>query len=72
MTELAIMCLTGELGTVDERLFEMDKLRHCFKFVGEQANQIGLAVKKNEVTQQNMLRANQPQVVTVIEKKINH
>ena len=69
-SEIAIMCLTGELGTVDNGPFEMDKLHHCLNFVSEKASDIGLAVKKNEVTQQNMLRANQPQVVTVIEKKV--
>ena len=68
VSEIAIMCLTGELGTVDDRPFEMEKLHHCLRFVGEQAFDIGLSVKENEVAKRKMLRANQPQVVTVITK----
>ena len=69
VSEIAIMCLTGELGTIDNRPFEMEKLNLCLSFVGEQAGGIGLSLKENKVAKRDMLRANQPQVVTVIEKK---
>ena len=68
LSELAAMCLTGELGVADNKPFNIDKLHHSLEFINKESNKIGLSFKENTVAQRPMYTANQPQVVTIIEK----
>lgn len=64
--DIAIICLTGELGDADDRRFQTDKLSSCHEFIVRNPGKIGLMVEDQDVPQKGMIRSNQPQVMTVI------
>lgn len=64
--DIAIICLTGELGGADDHPFPVDKLTSCYNFVRYNPEKIGLVVEDRDVAQRGMFRSNQSQVVVVI------
>ena len=66
--DIAVMCITGELGESDESSFDDKKLLTCLEFVNLQGDRIGLTQENSDPRRLGMWRSNQPQVVVTIER----
>ncbi|MBX9694319.1 MAG: class I SAM-dependent methyltransferase [Cyanobacteria bacterium] len=66
--DIVAMCLTGELGEANDVPFDTEKLDILGDFVDEHETQIGLVEEQREVPQKGMIRANQPQVIVLIQR----
>jgi hypothetical protein len=65
-TDIVAMCVTAEIGEINDQPFDCNKLEICAEFVNENRNLIGLTVESDDTARIGMTRSNQPQVITVI------
>jgi hypothetical protein len=66
--DIVAMCITAEIGEINDEPFDLNKLDVCGRFVETHASEIGLTTESREVSQKGMVRSNQPQIVSIIRK----
>jgi len=58
--DIAAMCITAEIGQINDEPFDFDKLVVCGRFVETHASEIGLTIESRDVPQKGMVRSSQP------------
>lgn len=69
VSDIAAMCLTAEMGEIDDQPFDVEKLKIAYEFVQKHPDRINLVVEDNSVPQKGMVRANQPQIISIITRR---
>ncbi|MBY0358333.1 MAG: class I SAM-dependent methyltransferase [Candidatus Obscuribacterales bacterium] len=67
--DIVAMCLTGELGEANDEPFDLNKLEILTEFINRHEQEIGLTTEDREIPQKGMVRSNQPQIITVIQRQ---
>lgn len=68
IADIAVLGLATELCSVDNDLFDLDKLRFCLDYVLRNGNRMGLTIEQRDVPQRGLWRAFEPHVMSVITK----
>jgi SAM-dependent methyltransferase len=68
--DIVAICITGEIGEIDDKEFDVQKLVIAGEFVEQHPDRIGLAKEEREVPQKGMVRSNQPQMIAVIKREV--
>ncbi|HEY9681356.1 MAG TPA: class I SAM-dependent methyltransferase [Oculatellaceae cyanobacterium] len=66
--DIVAMCITAEIGEINEQPFDLRKLDLCGSFVQKHSADIELVIESRDVPQRGMVRSNQPQIVCVIQR----
>jgi SAM-dependent methyltransferase len=67
-SDIVAMCITAEIGEINDQPFDLHKLDICANFVEKHAADIGLTVESRDLPQKGMVRSNQPQIVCIIQR----
>lgn len=68
IADIAALALLGELCPSNSEIFELNKLQFCFDYILRFPKRIGLQKEEGAVPQRGMWRANQPQVLAMLNK----
>ncbi len=66
--DVVAMCLSGELLSADDEMFDLRKLESCRAFLDEHGDTVRFGVEDRPIPQKGWHRAAQPQIVTVIRR----
>ncbi len=66
--DVVAMCLSGELLSADDEMFDLRKLESCRAFLDEHGDTVQFGVEDRPIPQKGWHRAVQPQIVTVIRR----
>ena len=72
LADIAVLGLAGELCPSDDKIFDLAKLEFCIDYVSQHPDRIGLKKEERDIPQKGLWRANQPQVLATITKKIGN
>jgi SAM-dependent methyltransferase len=66
--DLVAMCLSGELLSADDEMFDLRKIESCRAFLEECGESVLFGIEQRAIPQNGWHRAIQPQIVTVIRR----
>ena len=66
--DVVAMCLSGELLSADDEMFDLRKLESCRAFLAQHGDTVRFGVEDRPIPQKGWHRALQPQIVTVIHR----
>jgi SAM-dependent methyltransferase len=66
--DVVAMCLSGELLSADDELFDLRKIESCRAFLEKSGESVQFGIEQRPIAQNGWHRAIQPQIVTVIQR----
>lgn len=67
--DIVAMCITAEIGEVNDAPFDVQKFDICAEFIQSNPDAIGLTVEERDVPHKGMVRSNQPQMISTFKRK---